>query len=135
MSDYLPRAFPGDLYTFKAGAAITGGQLLKLDTGTDMQVLIATTDADQIVGVASRDAASGANVAVYCRGVIHVLTAQGAVTRGDHVSAGSVAGTVHTSAVQTGAYVQVDANRTSRAEVGLALESIIDTGTGRVMFF
>lgn len=135
MADYLPHAFPGDLYTFKAGAAITGGQLLKLDVAVDMQVQIATTDADPIVGVAARDAASGANIPVYCRGVIHRLVAQGAVTRGDHVSAGTVAGTVHTSAIQGAGYVQADANRTSRAEVGLALESIIDTGTGRVMFF
>lgn len=126
MSDYLPHAFPGDIYTFTAGGTITGGNVVKIDTTTDMQVLAGTTDNVNNIGVAARDAVITQKVPVYCRGTIHRLVAQGAITRGDTVSSGTVAGSVHTLAAAGTAW---------RADLGIALESIADTATGRVMFF
>lgn len=126
MADYLPHAFPGDLYTFVADGAIIGGQLVEVGA-TDISAKAATTAGVKTIGVAGRDAATGANVPVYCRGVIHRCIAVGAITRGDTVTADAsvVAGRVKTL---------VAAGTAWRADVGIALESIADTGTGRVMF-
>lgn len=136
MADYTPAFFPGQLVTFDAGGTITGGDLVKVGAA-DMAVIRATTDADSVVGVAAHDAVNGDRVGVYIRGVVHRSVAVGAITRGDLVVADSsvAGGRVKTAAAEGGAYVQADANRNARALVGLALESIADTATGRVMFF
>lgn len=141
MSDYLPEAFPGDIYTFLAGEAITGGQLVKVSTAADATVLKSTEITDfATAGVAARDAASAANVPVYCRGVIHRLTAAGAITRGDLVGPGTVDGSVSTVAAVIDADVDgtpssAHVNLNARGIIGVALESIADTAVGRVMFF
>lgn len=133
MADYLPEAFPGDLFTFAAGAAITGGQLVKVGAA-DMTVIPTAAAADEsTVGVAARDAAISTNVSIYCLGIIHRLTANGAITRGDRVGPGAVAGTVKTvAAAATPTAAEVNLN--ARASRGIALESAADLGTVRVMF-
>ena len=134
MAEYQPEFFPGDIITLIAGEAVVGGQLVRMDTAADRQVLLADDAEDAVVGVVAADAAITADVQIYGLGVVHRLVAQGAITRGDRVTAGTVAGTVATSAAQGAGYVQADANRGARAEIGIALESIADTATGRVMF-
>ena len=135
MADYLPVSAPGEIFTFLAGEAITGGMLVKASTVADNTVLRATTDGDAVIGVAARDAASAAEVGVITRGAIHRFVAVGAITRGDRVVADSsvAGGRVKTAAANGGAYVQADVNRNARSVVGIALESIADTATGRVM--
>lgn len=68
---------------FKAGAAITKGRLVKLDT-TAGQVIHTTAITDVPIGVALGDAASGADVAVQTNGVAEVC-ASAAVALGAQV--------------------------------------------------
>lgn len=135
MADYTPWWIDdADIVTLKAGAtAVTGGNLVKVGAA-DMTVIPTTAvTEDAAVGVAAYDGAIGADVGVYAFGPVHRFVANGAVTRGDHVGPGAVAGTVATSAVEGGAYVQADANRNARAIIGIALESAADLGFVRVM--
>lgn len=133
MADYLPEAFPGDLFTFIAGAAITGGQLVKVGAADMTVIPTAAAADDKTVGVASRDALINANIGIYCLGTIHRLTAAGAITRGDRVGPGAVAGAVSTvAAAATPTAAEVNLN--ARASRGIALESAADTAIVRVMF-
>lgn len=127
MADYLPHAFPGDIYTFTADGAIIAGQVVEVGA-TDISAKAATTGTVKAIGVAGRDTASGATVPVYCRGTIHRLVAVGAITRGDVVVADAtvVAGRVKTLAAAGTAW---------RQDLFVALESVADTGTGRFMSF
>lgn len=117
MAEYAPHYYDGDVVTFIAGAAITAGRLVEI-TG-NMTVGPAGAASTKVVGVAGRDTASGANVPVYRVGV-HDLVAAGAISAGDHVVAGAL-GTVATIGANVFA-----------TDVGIALEAIADTATGRV---
>jgi len=89
----------GMYISFAAGAAITLGTVVRLDTSTDMQVLVGTNAAAaEAIGVAiagyrtSRTAtdnvvASGHNVTVATRGVVNVTCTAAAIAVGDLVEA------------------------------------------------
>lgn len=98
MADYSPIYQPGDVITSTTSGAVTGGQVLYVSgSGT----VAATAGASSIpVGVAGCDAASGAYVPFYGRGVVHRLTASGTVTAGDTVEA-AAAGAVATHTIGT----------------------------------
>jgi len=67
MGDYTPKFAPGADVTYLAGAAITGGQVVYLSAaGTCL--LTAAAHAN-VIGVATRDVASGERVAVSRGGV------------------------------------------------------------------
>jgi hypothetical protein len=70
-----------------AGAAITAGAVLQKHGGSQ-GVIEATTDAQQIVGVAATAAASGAALAVYTDGIFET-TASGTVDTGANVAWGA----------------------------------------------
>lgn len=157
MAEYLPAFAPGDLITLVAGEAITAGTPVKASTAADNTVLIATSASPRVVGVAARDAASGADILIWGRGVVHLLLAEGAITRGDLVQVaaadGSISvfdetpaaftiddvdidGTPDHANVEAAIKAGVDAALTSyRSVIGVALASIADEATGRVMVF
>jgi predicted RecA/RadA family phage recombinase len=84
MAEYLPLHTPGKAFTRQASAAITGGQLVGVSgSGTVAPTSAATPS---FVGVASNDALSGDNVAIYAGGVQR-LVASGAITAGATVEA------------------------------------------------
>lgn len=101
MSDYNPVYTGGAKpFTMTASAAVTGGQVLA-NSGVNTVAPAGATSA-KFVGVAAMDAASGARVTVWpIPGCIHETTAAGAVTAGDSLSTGSVAGTVATGTTGT----------------------------------
>lgn len=84
MVDYLPKFKPGQSVTYKASAAITGGQLVEV-TG-NRTVGPAAADSAKVVGVAGFDAAIGDDVTVFWGGVQR-LTALGAIAAGATVTA------------------------------------------------
>lgn len=128
MSDYLPVYTPAEVATFTASAAITGGQLLAVSgNGT---VGPAGAASASWIGVAAGDAASGARVAVFCRGTVHESTAAGAITAGAQLATGA-AGTVATMAAAA-ANALGDINN-ARAVVGVALTTAADTALVRWM--
>lgn len=86
MGVYSPIALAGDRFTYTAGAAITGGQVVYISGPTAVTPTSAATSA--VIGVAAFDAASGGLVTVHSEG-IHPLTASGAITAGDLVIAAS----------------------------------------------
>ena len=88
--EYLPIYKPGQAFTLKASAAITGGQLVEV-TGVGT-VGPAGAASVKVVGIAAFDAAQNDNVTIYAGGVQHAL-ASGAVAAGAVVQAGA-AGTV-----------------------------------------
>lgn len=89
----------GMYLSFSAGADITLGQVVRLDTANDMTVLVGSAaKADDAIGVAiagyrtSRTAtdnvvASGNNVTVATRGVVNVTCTAASVAVGDLVEA------------------------------------------------
>jgi hypothetical protein len=94
MGSYLPLYQPGVAPTLKAGAAITGGQVVEI-TG-EHEVGPAGVDSTAWVGVAGFDAAAGDDVVVYAGGVQRPV-ASGAVAAGALLECGA-AGTVATAA-------------------------------------
>lgn len=119
---------PGQHATFTAGAAITGGNLVRL-TGNRSVIATASTGQAAVVGVALFTAASGAaNLTVAADGVYPVV-AQGAILTGDDLISGSVAGSVAALAAASTA-VAADINN-ARNMVGRAYEAISNTATGR----
>ena len=69
MADYAP-VKPGEVLTYTAGAAITGGQLLAFTAADTVQPTSGPTLA--VAGVAGHDAATGQPVTVYAgSGVVH----------------------------------------------------------------
>lgn len=104
MADYTPIHAPGHEITQTASAAITGGQVL-MNSGNGT-VAPAAAASVKYVGVAAHDAASGALVTVFTGvGMVHETTAQGAVTAGQLLKAGTVVGTV--ANLDTGTFDQV----------------------------
>jgi hypothetical protein len=118
MAEYVPARFPGNDITLTASATIVGGQLVEV-TG-NMTVGPAAVNSAKCVGVAGRDAANTVTLPVFTKGV-HYLTAAGAISAGDKVIC-AAAGTVATAGAATFEKV-----------IGIALEAIADTASGRVM--
>ncbi len=86
MSDYLPKAFPGERVTMTAGAGgVTGGLLVNVAGVT-------AGAGDCVAGVAGQDATSGAVFTVWRDGVQR-LTTSAAVTAGQPLKA-AAGGTV-----------------------------------------
>ena len=80
MADYAPKYAPGGDVTYLAGAAITGGQVVYLSAaGT---VLLTAAAHANVMGVATRDIASGERVAV-SRGGVQRCVSGDAITVGD----------------------------------------------------
>jgi hypothetical protein len=95
MSDYTPVFKPGTTVTLTTSAAVTGGQVL-MNSGVNT-VAPAAAATIKYVGVAAHDAGSGKPVTVHAGvGTIHETVAQGAVTAGELLKAGTVAGSVAT---------------------------------------
>ena len=115
MPEYLPTFKPGQAFTLKASAAITGGQVVEV-TGSGT-VGPAAAGSVKVVGVAAFDAAINDNVTVYAGGVQHV-TASGAVAAGDTVQAAA------NGQAATG----------TTAPIGLALTSAASGGDVRILF-
>lgn len=91
MADYLPIFKPGQAMTFKASAAVTGGQVVEISgSGTVAPTSAASA---KFVGVAGFDGAVNDNVTVYADGVQH-CTASGTIAAGalvESAAAGAVA--------------------------------------------
>jgi predicted RecA/RadA family phage recombinase len=75
VSDYVPTAIPGHEFTYTAGAAITGGQVVHI-TATGRVVSPTTAASNKTVGIAVQDVASGASFTV-SRGGIQLPKASG----------------------------------------------------------
>lgn len=84
MGDYLPKFKPGQSVTYKASAAITGGQLVEVSG--NRTVAPAGADSAKVVGVAGFDAAIGDDVTVFDGGVQR-LTASAPIAAGATVTA------------------------------------------------
>lgn len=103
MGDYLPLYRPGSTVTFGVTTAVTGGTPVEVGSA-DRSVAPAAAASAKVVGVAGHDAAIGDKVTVEIGKPIHVLTASGAVTRGQRLeTAGS--GKVRTLASGTAVYL------------------------------
>lgn len=84
MAQHTPLFLPGQSYTRRTSAAVTGGQLVEVSgSGT---VAPAAADSTKVIGVAGFDAAAGDIVTVHTAGV-HPLAASGAISAGDQVAA------------------------------------------------
>lgn len=117
--EYLPIYKPGQAMTFKASAAITGGQLLVISG--DNTVAPSGAGSTAVVGVAAFDAAVNDNLTVYAGGV-QVVEASGAITAGSPVISGA-AGTVAASALPP-----------DGQQVGIATEAAAAAAQVRVQF-
>lgn len=104
--------------TLQASATVTGGRLVEMTgSGTVGPAGAAST---KVVGVAATDAASGAKVQVWpLPGVVHEVTASGAITAGDGLIA---AATGLVSTIGAGTFQQL---------IGVALTTAADTATCR----
>lgn len=128
MSDYLPVFLPGTAVTLTASAAITGGQLLAVSgSGT---VAPAAAGSAAYIGVAASDAASGARVTVYPRGVIHETVADGDITAGAQLQTGATGKIKALAAAAANAAADITA---ARSLVGVALTTATDTNSVRWM--
>lgn len=116
MADYVPIHNPGHEITLTASAAVTAGNTLAV-SGVKTVAPAISASAKKYVGVAGHDAANGARVTVLSGvGQVHESIAAGAVTAGDLVIVGAVAGTVAT--IGAGTFDQV---------IGIALTTAADT--------
>lgn len=80
MGDYVPKFKPGQDVTYVAGAAITGGQVVYLSAaGT---VLLTAAAHANVMGVATRDVATGERLAV-SRGGVQRCVSGAAIAVGD----------------------------------------------------
>ena len=121
------------LLSFKAEAAITKGQVVKLDTHTDGELgsVSPAGDGDKPIGVALKDAAAGDYVPVLVRGIVKV-TAAGAIPLGSKVrtAAGGKVQAVDDQAVDEGGTATYTIYYTSL--VGRALQTFADGDTGLI---
>ncbi len=117
---------PGDRITctVKAGQSVSGGDLVELTA--DREVEPAGAGSLVAIGVALHDAAASKPVTVATRG-IWPIKAAGAITQGARLEA-AAAGDART--LQT---VDAAGSYDPRAKIGIALEDIADTATGRVL--
>lgn len=126
VSGGVTEKFPaGKPITMTTGAAVTAGRLVMI-SGADRTVIHATEAATAVVGVALQTTTAVTDkIAVAVAGVFS-LVANGAVTRGDLLVVGAVAGTVKTIPAVGGAWAAADLTNT-RAIIGTALASAADT--------
>jgi hypothetical protein len=114
------------IVTFQAGAAITVGQLLYLNS-TDGQVYpTGAANLLGIVGIAlTNQPTVGKKVSVICRGVCRA-TAYGSVTCADQLTSASGG---------SAGLVQTDNTHKDTTVIGLALQTIASGATGLVMLW
>lgn len=111
MGAYEPKFLYGDTITCTTSATVTGGQVLVVSgNGT---VGPAGADSNAVIGVAAHDAASGAMVAVFPRGKVHISTASGGITAAARLNSGA-AGTVASASAAV-------------ANIGIAMTTAADT--------
>lgn len=114
--------------TVTAGAAVTGGNVVKLSANRTVIITAATAEA-KVLGAALYTVASGdANLTVATDGV-WPLVASGAISAGDDVT-GAAAGQVITLAPAAAATL-ADINN-ARNVIGMALEAISNAAPGRI---
>lgn len=119
MADYVP-VFE-DEASFTTSAAVTGGTLAAVSG--DGTVGPAGASSAAVIGVFSADAASGARVMVFTRGMVHEVVNSGGVTAGAQLisaAAGKVA-----SLAATATFTATDINN-ARSIVGIALTTATD---------
>src|SRR5690606_1049714 len=119
MGDYSPVYMPGAKIGLTASATIAGGQLVQVSGAGTVAPTSGATPSVKVVGVAAHDAVTGQRVTVHGRGQVHETVADGAVTAGDQVVSGSVAGTVQAAPAVT--TPTPDDVTNTRAVVGIAL--------------
>jgi hypothetical protein len=127
MTEYIPVFEPATAITLTASAAITGGQLVEVSG--DGTVGPASANAADYVGVAAQDAASGARLVVWPRGMVHESTASGSITAGAQLATGA-AGTVAAVAAASGTPDAAAVNA-ARSIVGIALTTAADEASVR----
>lgn len=123
MADYSPLYLPGAEITSTASASILAGQPVEV-SGSDT-VGPAGSSSRKVIGVAAGDAATNAGVTVFGRGTVHITTAAGAITAGDQLVVGSIAGTV-SSLAAAGTATAGDIN-SARSVIGVAMTTAADT--------
>lgn len=121
-------AAPGDHLTMTAGAAITGGQLVKMSANRTVIPTAGTADG-KVLGVALFNAANADAFLTVATDGVWPLTASGAITYGDDIVS-AAAGAASTLAVAGGA-TAADINN-ARNIVGMAVESINNLAQGRI---
>lgn len=119
MAEYLPVAKPGQAFTLKASATITGGQVVAI-SGVST-VAAAGAASTGVVGVAANNAVLNDYVTVYSGGV-QTCTASGGITAGSPVIAGAAGTVVASAAPPLG------------QQVGVAITTALDTAAVRVQF-
>jgi hypothetical protein len=85
VADYTPIALPGQTYTFNAGTAISGGDLVEI-TGVWTVGKISSNGSMGYVGVAGHDASIGSKVTVTLGAPIHESVADGTITAGTQLT-------------------------------------------------
>jgi predicted RecA/RadA family phage recombinase len=116
MAEYLPLHKPGQAITRTASAAITAGQLVTV-SGVGTVAPSAAADVPWL-GVAAFDAASGAQVTVFCGGTQRLVAGTGGITAGQLVHAGAT-GTVITHTNGTTDYLVVGVALTTATATNL----------------
>jgi hypothetical protein len=81
MPDYTPVALPGQTWTFSAGTAVVGGDLVEV-TASNTVGKVGTLASTAFVGVANHDAGIGAKVTVTLSKAIHESLADGVIAAG-----------------------------------------------------
>jgi hypothetical protein len=81
VADYTPVALPGQTYTFTAGGALTGGDLVEV-TAANTVSKITTNLSRAFIGVAGQDTSTGGKVTVTLARVIHESVADGSIAAG-----------------------------------------------------
>ncbi len=133
MADYEPLCMRRNPFTSTASGAITGGNVVEVAGSNLVQQSSVAGASAKAVGVAVADATAGGRVVFITRGNVHRTTGNGAITAGDQLVSGTVAGTVRTLPA-SGVPAPVDINN-GRAVVGIALETAADTQLVRWMEF
>ena len=142
MADYTPVALPGQSWTFTAGSALVGGDLVEASASNTVAKVTASA-ARAYVGVAAHDAAPGVKVTVILGRPIHESIAEGTIAPGAQLVTSSVAGRqVKTQALSgsdvTGTPTETTietaiaaAESAARGVIGIALTSATDNNLVR----
>lgn len=118
--------------TMKAAAAITAGTLVEISTSRTVQTAAAASL--KCIGVALQTCTAANDLIAVDTSGVHNLTASGAISAGDllEVDTGGKVKTV-AAVVNTNAGTVATGLTDTRATVGIALEDIADTASGRVL--
>lgn len=95
MVDHLLKFKPGQVVTFTATTAITGGQVVEV-TGNRTVGVPTAAASTKAIGTAGHDAAIGDQVAVHLNGPVDTMTSAAAIAAGVNVEA-ATAGKVQTA--------------------------------------